>query len=134
MYTYKLQRDQSICAEKIKMLYNSIGWWPERKEIDIEKMLKNSIAIGVWEENELIGFARVVSDGVFRAYIEDVVVHERVRNKGIGEKMLTMLLEEISHIDIVSLFCGEKLIKFYGQQQFQAKKQIVMHRNQIVKE
>ena len=28
-------------------------------------MLKNSIAIGVWKENELIGFARVVSDGVF---------------------------------------------------------------------
>lgn len=87
-----------------------------------------------WKENELIGFARVVSDGVFRAYIEDVVVHESVRNKGIGEKMLTMLLEEISYIDIVSLFCGEKLITFYGQQQFQATKQIVMHRNQIVKE
>lgn len=65
-------------------------------------MLKNSIAIGVWEENELIGFARVVTDGVFRADIEDVVVHESVRNKGIGEKMLTMLLQEVSHIDIVS--------------------------------
>ncbi|AAU17729.1 GNAT family N-acetyltransferase [Bacillus cereus] len=134
MYTYKLQDEKLICSEKLKRLYDSVGWWPERKEIDIQKMLKNSIAIGVWKENELIGFARVVSDGVFRAYIEDVVVHESVRNKGIGEKMLTMLLEEISYIDIVSLFCGEKLITFYGQQQFQATKQIVMHRNQIVKE
>ena len=105
-----------------------------KKRNRYSKNVKNSIAIGVWKENELIGFARVVSDGVFRAYLEDVVVHESVRNKGIGEKMLTMLLEEISHIDIVSLFCGEKLIKFYGQKQFQATKQIVMHRNQIVKE
>ena len=87
-------------------------------------MLKNSIAIGVWKENELIGFARVVSDGVFRAYLEDVVVHESVRNKGIGEKMLTMLLEEISHIDIVSLFCGEKLIKFYGQNNFKRRNKL----------
>ncbi|MEB9454947.1 GNAT family N-acetyltransferase [Bacillus anthracis] len=134
MYTYKLQDEKPICSEKLKRPYDSVGWWPERKEIDIQKMLKNSIAIGVWKENELIGFAIVVSDGVFRAYIEDVVVHESVRNKGIGEKMLTMLLEEISYIDIVSLFCGEKLITFYGQQQFQATKQIVMHRNQIVKE
>ena len=47
--------------------------------------------------------------------------------------MLTILLREISHIDIVSLFCGEKLIKFYGEQ-FQATKQIVMHRNQTGKE
>lgn len=112
MYTYKLQQEQLICAEKIKKLYDSVGWWPERKEVDIEKMLKNSIATGVWEENKLVGFARVVSDGVFRAYIEDVVVHESVRNKGIGEK----------------------LIKFYGEQQFQATKQIVMHRNQTGKE
>lgn len=51
-------------------------------------MLKNSIAIGVWEENELVGFARVVSDGIFRAYIEDVVVHESVRNKGIERRCL----------------------------------------------
>ena len=48
--------------------------------------------------------------------------------------MLTILLREISHIDIVSLFCGEKLIKFYGERQFQATKQIVMHRNQTGKE
>ncbi|TCW57981.1 acetyltransferase (GNAT) family protein [Bacillus thuringiensis] len=134
MYTYKLQHEQPICVEKIKKLYDSVGWWPERKEIDIQKMLKYSIAIGVWEENELIGFARVVSDGVFRAYIEDVVVHENVRNKGIGEKMLTILLQEISHVHIVSLFCGEKLINFYGEKQFQVTKQIVMHRSQIVKE
>ncbi|MFJ8218540.1 GNAT family N-acetyltransferase [Bacillus cereus] len=134
MYTYKLQYEKSICAEKLKKLYDSVGWWPERKEIDIEKILKNSIAIGVWKENELIGFARVVSDGVFRAYIEDVVVHESVRNQGIGEKMLIMLLQEISHVHIVSLFCREKLMKFYGEQQFQTTKQIVMHRNQIGKE
>ena len=57
-------------------------------------MLKNSIAIGVWEENELVGFARVVSDGVFRAYIEDVVVHENVRNKGIERKCLQCYFEK----------------------------------------
>ena len=77
-------------------------------------MLKNSIAIGVWEENELVGFARVVSDGIFEHTLK-MLSYMSVRNKGIGEKMLTMLLEEISHIHIVSLFCGEKLIKFYGE-------------------
>lgn len=50
MYTYKLQHEQPICVEKIRKLYDSVGWWPERKEIDIQKMLKNSIAIGVWEK------------------------------------------------------------------------------------
>lgn len=117
----------------MKLLYNSVGWWPERDEEDISKMLENSIAIGVWKEKQLIGFARAVTDGVFRAYIEDVVVHNSVRNKGIGEKMMTILLHELAHIDIVSLFCEEKLIKFYGKQQFKATRQIVMHRNQLTR-
>lgn len=78
-------------------------------------MLKNSIVIGVWKENELIGFVRVVFDGIFWVYIEDVVVYESVRNKGIGEKMFIILFWEIFYIYIVSLFCGEKLIKFYGE-------------------
>ena len=60
-------------------------------------MLKNSKGIGVWEENELVGFARVVSDGVFRAYIEDVVVHESVRNKGIGENAYNITSRNISY-------------------------------------
>ncbi|MDR4369488.1 GNAT family N-acetyltransferase, partial [Bacillus cereus] len=43
-YTYKLPQDLPVCSEKIKKLYDSVGWWPERKEFDIEIMLKNSIA------------------------------------------------------------------------------------------
>jgi len=32
-------------------------------------MLKQDISIGVWSDDNLIGFARAVSDGKFRAYI-----------------------------------------------------------------
>ncbi|EJS68845.1 hypothetical protein ICU_02398 [Bacillus cereus BAG2X1-1] len=31
MYTYKFQHEQPICTGKIKQLYGSVGWWPERK-------------------------------------------------------------------------------------------------------
>ncbi|MFJ8526681.1 GNAT family N-acetyltransferase [Bacillus sp. NPDC094106] len=133
MYDYKFHHEQSVPVNQVKLLYNSVGWWPERKEEDISNMLENSIAIGVWKEDQLIGFARAVTDGVFRAYIEDVVVHDRVRNKGIGEKMMTMLLDELAGIDIISLFCEEKLIEFYGKQQFKATKQLVMHRHQLTR-
>ena len=44
MYTYKLQQEQPICAEKIKsFMILSVGG--QKRKVDIEKMLKNSIAI-----------------------------------------------------------------------------------------
>ena len=39
MYTYKLQDEKPICSEKLKRLYDSVGWWPEKKN-RYSKMLK----------------------------------------------------------------------------------------------
>jgi ribosomal protein S18 acetylase RimI-like enzyme len=64
------------------------------------------LAVGAWEDERLIGFARAVSDGVFRAYIEDVVVHENYRRSGIGQKLLSRLMNELSDIETVSLFAN----------------------------
>lgn len=40
MYTYRLQHEQPICVEKIKKLYDSVGWWPERKRSRYSKNVK----------------------------------------------------------------------------------------------
>lgn len=75
-----------------------------------------------------MGFARAVTDHFFRAYIEDVIVHKNVRKQGVGEKMLSALLQELSQIDVISLFCEDELISFYEKQKFKSTKQVVMHR------
>ncbi|QGG54040.1 GNAT family N-acetyltransferase [Lysinibacillus pakistanensis] len=110
-------------------LYKDAGWWEERKEQDIEEMLKREISIGVWKEGTLIGFARAITDGNFRAYIEDVVIHQAYQKSGIGKNLVSKLLDELSHIDVISLFCEEHLIPFYKKNNFKySKKQFVLHR------
>ncbi|MFD1738863.1 GNAT family N-acetyltransferase [Bacillus salitolerans] len=110
-------------------LYNDVGWWEERQEQDIEDMLNKVQSVGAWQDDTLIGFARAVTDGKFRAYIEDVVIHSSYRKEGIGEKLVSKLLDELSHIDIISLFCEEYLIPFYEINSFKySKTQLVMHR------
>jgi len=92
-------------------------------------MLKQNISIGVWIDDNLVGFARAVSDGKFRAYIEDVVIHNEFQKAGIGTKLVSKLLDELSHIDVISLFCGEGLISFYEKNNFKfSKSQYVMHK------
>ncbi|MFJ8067303.1 GNAT family N-acetyltransferase [Psychrobacillus sp. NPDC096426] len=121
--------EKPIKATELIRLYSDAGWWEDRKEQDIEEMLKREISVGAWKGDVLIGFARAVSDGKFRAYIEDVVLHTEFQKSGIGTKIVSQLLMELSHIDVISLFCEEDLIPFYEKNKFKySKSQFVMHR------
>ena len=82
--------ERPIKAKELMNLYNNVGWWEERKEQDIDKMLKQEGSVGAWKNDVLIGFARAVSDGKFRAYIEDVVIHKEFQKLGIGTKLVSV--------------------------------------------
>jgi predicted GNAT family N-acyltransferase len=121
--------EKVIKSNDVSRLYQDAGWWEDRLEEDIEMMLNNERSVGAWEDDTLIGFARAVSDGKFRAYIEDVVILSTYRKEGIGEKLVSKMLAELSHIDVISLFCEEHLIPFYEKNNFKSSKsQFVMHR------
>jgi len=121
--------EKPIKASELKELYNNAGWWQERREQDIAQMLNQVISVGAWKDDILVGFSRAVTDGKFRAYIEDVVVHKEFQRTGIGLKLVSILLEKLTHIDVISLFCEEELIPFYEKNDFKySKYQFVMHR------
>ncbi|QHE54396.1 GNAT family N-acetyltransferase [Pontibacillus sp. HMF3514] len=110
-------------------LYQNVGWWAERKEDEIQVILERTISVGAWIDDELVGFARAVTDGKYRAYVEDVVVHHQYRHKDIGSQIIERLLHELQHIDIISLFCDETLIPFYEKTGFRSSSsQYVLHR------
>ncbi|MBZ9535745.1 GNAT family N-acetyltransferase [Cytobacillus oceanisediminis] len=127
MRTFK---EKQIKASEVMELYKDAVWWNERTEQDMEKMLSQaSLAVGAWKNNALIGFARAISDGIFRAYIEDVVIHSSYNRKGIGTQLIDKLLKELSDIDVISLFCEEDLITFYSKNEFKkSKSQFVLHK------
>lgn len=126
--TIKNFTDKPIEAQLLMKLYKDAGWWKEREEQEISQVLKSGISVGAWNDGELIGFARAVSDGKFRAYIEDVVIHTSFQRSGIGKELVRELVNELSHIDVVSLFCEEHLIPFYEENGFKlSKSQLVMH-------
>lgn len=48
---------------------------------------------------------------------------------GIGQKLLLRLMNEVSDIETVSLFCDPSLVSFYEQTGFKkSNSQVVMHR------
>jgi GNAT superfamily N-acetyltransferase len=108
-----LHAERQIPAEKLKTLYDSEPWWPERALEDLQIMLDRYPAIGVWAGDNLIGFARAVTDSRFRANIEDVLVLKEYREHGIGTRIMNGMMEYLKDIDVVTLFCQRKLVAYY---------------------
>lgn len=120
--------ERPIPGRLVKALYEHAGWWPERTEAAINQVLRGAPAVGAWVEGRLVGFARVVTDGLFRAYVEDVVVHSDYRHQGIGAALVARLVGEVSPTVRVSLFCKSGLVPLYERQGFTPTIQVVMHR------
>ncbi len=119
--------ERPIPARLVRDLYARVGWWPERSEQDIAGVLVRGVAVAAWDDERLVGFARAVSDGRFRAYIEDVVVHEHYRRQGVAMDLLERLLDELGTIDVVSLFCNPRLGPLYERAGFEPTRQLVLH-------
>jgi predicted GNAT family acetyltransferase len=121
--------ERPIDAHAVHALYDVANWWPHRQPDAIGHMLDSNLAIGVWDHQQLIAFARAVTDGCFRAYIEDVVVHPAYRHQGLALQLLIRLIAALSHIETISLFCTPELIELYEQVGFSVRRnQVVMHR------
>lgn len=93
--------------------------WNEKLNLnpqDLDTAVRNSFAvISVYENNELIGFGRLISDGVVYATIHDVVVAPNWQQQGIGSSIIRKLVMTCQHHDIHSLhlFANKGSESFY---------------------
>jgi ribosomal protein S18 acetylase RimI-like enzyme len=91
----KIDRNGIIRPGEINAIRRTINW-ADQDEAKLEKTFTYSWG---WitarnDTDELIGFARILSDGIRHAYIMDVIVHSSYQNKGIG----TALMNEVMKI------------------------------------
>lgn len=110
-------------------LYRGQGWWPERTVEQVARVLSTAPAAGAWREDGLVGFARAVTDGVLRAYVEDVVVTAEMRGAGVGRALVSCLLDQLDSIPVVTLFCARDLVPYYEASGFRPTGQVVLHRS-----
>ena len=113
---------EPINPEALHMLLRQTDWANMRSPLDIQRMLDRSqITLGVWDDDKLIAFSRVITDDMFRALIDDVVVDAAVRSQGIAATMLDKLLKRLQHVEQVMLDCDTGLSGFYARFGFRDK-------------
>ena len=120
--TYIFSFTEPISPEQLIKLFKQTGWANARDPLEIQQMLDRShFTLGVWDEDHLIGFSRVITDDRYRALIDDVVVDSAYRGQGIASEMLDKMLKRMQHIEIVMLDCASELEGFYGRFGFKPK-------------
>jgi len=81
----------------------------------LKKSFENSFATCfAYDDNQIIGKARALSDGVCNAYVVDVWTYSPYRHRGIASQMMKHLMEKLQG-QHVYLFTDEDTVKFYLQ-------------------
>ncbi|MEH7332104.1 GNAT family N-acetyltransferase [Neobacillus drentensis] len=119
----QLSNKQMIQLERLFQL----EWWTKGREFpDIKRMVEHSdFIVGYIEPgtDELIAFARVLTDYVYKGLIFDVIVKEAYRGRDLGSALINTILEEpyLRDVKHFELYCRPEMVPFYHKWGFSEK-------------
>lgn len=76
----------------IRFLIDESYWAKSRTKDQILRSVKNSMCFGMYEDDKMIGFARVVTDYGVYAYLADVFIDKEHRGNGFGKILMDEVL------------------------------------------
>tara|TARA_B100000401_G_C52616743_1_gene629351 strand:- start:280 stop:738 length:459 start_codon:yes stop_codon:yes gene_type:complete len=106
---------------KLKKFLDRNAFWAQNREIsEIKKCLANSdVIVSIWCCNQIVGFGRALSDGIYRGVLWDVVIDQNYQGQGYGRLIIETLLssKEIKNTKKIYLMTTNQK-SFYSQLDF----------------
>lgn len=112
--------------EAYHALFETTGWNREshRSPEALGRALDGSqFMVGAYDGEQLIGFGRVLTDGVLHGMIYDLIVHPAYQRQGIGTQLLQQLVQwcQAARLGDIQLFCARGKRAFYERNGFVAR-------------
>ncbi len=112
--------------EQFFALFNSTGWNEvyQLTAAELYGALENSwYLVAAYSQERLVGFGRLLCDGIAHAFILDLIVLPEYQGRGIGGHILSQLKEKCAAHNVrdVQLFCATGKAGFYEKQGFVAR-------------
>ena len=116
---YRLDETQ---IRQLHRLYQQ-EWWCKGRTLDQSRISveRSSLSIGlIDQQGGLKGYARVLTDYVFKALIFDVIVASESRGQGLGDQLMQLIrdhpdLQRVKHFE---LYCRPEMFPFYQRHGF----------------
>ncbi len=103
---------------KLQKLLDRNAFWAKNRTInDLKKCLANSdVIVSLWVGNEIVGFGRALTDGIYRGVLWDIVIDQNHQGKGFGTLVMKQLLssKKVKNTKKLYLMTTNKKL-FYSQ-------------------
>ena len=91
---YLISTDVSRLDLSVVHNFLATSYWAEGIPMEVVKRsIEHSLAFGLYQGDQQIGFARVITDYATFAYLADVFVLEAHRGKGLGKWMIEVIVK-----------------------------------------
>jgi GNAT superfamily N-acetyltransferase len=98
-------------------------WWSRDRTLEEARSCvgESQLCIALVDAGDnLVGFARVLSDFTFKAFIFDVIVAPGMRGAGLGDRLMQLVtghdkLRQVRHME---LYCLPEMMPFYERHGF----------------
>ena len=91
--TLTFSEEKTFDPQQLLTLFQQAPWAKGRTLEDAGEMLRHTdLVLCAWDGSQLVGFARVLTDFVYRATIWDVIVDQAYQKQGIGAELVQRIL------------------------------------------
>jgi len=121
---------------QLHQLYQHEWWTRDRTHEDVERILAGTTYVFGFctADNRLVGFARVLTDGVFKAIVFDVIVASEYRRTGVGARLMNAIIEHpvLGTVRHLELYCLPEMVRFYEKWGFSTQVSGVTYMRRIM--
>ncbi len=98
--TVVYREGKDVDLVQLAELFEEAGWGARttNQESFDARVRQSHFVVSAWEGERLVGFTRAISDGIWVAYVSDVVVRASHRRRGIGGELVRRLMD--GHDDV----------------------------------
>jgi N-acetylglutamate synthase and related acetyltransferases len=91
---YLLSTDKSKIDVEAVHLFLSRSYWARNIPLEVvQKSIDNSLCFAIYQQQRLVGFARVISDFATFAYLADVFILPGERGKGLSKWLMEIIMD-----------------------------------------
>lgn len=87
---YKISTDKSLL--NVALIHQFLGqesYWAQNIPVEtVQRSIDSSLCFGIYQGDQQVGFARIISDQATFAYLADVFVLPEHRGKGLSKRLL----------------------------------------------